>query len=284
MVDIIVTSRSKTVQDIATLGDLNVGEMDRGQAVELFYKASKLTTLSLETEEEVKRIVDKLGCLALAVNLAGTYVRETPRLRSNVSRYLVEYRQRRPELLQRKPTRQGHQYSESVLTTWEASFYAMQEQYPAAANLLTVLAFLSYDDIYLDLFGLDGATTHKEYGDDDIGRHKASWKTWVSSGEQINLYMIEECFRLLKRYCLVEWQGDQESYTMHRLVHAWGHERLPEDQQRELSRASFQLVVEAINVCGNAPEDKLRVVPHVMANFTASHRIERASRSNAVLL
>jgi len=35
----------------------------------------------------------------------------------------------------------------------------------------------------------------------------------------------------------------------------------------QFSRVVFELVVEAINACGKAPKDKLRLVPHVMANF-----------------
>jgi hypothetical protein len=38
-VDIIVTSRSKTAEDLATLGGVNIGEINQEQAVELFYKA-----------------------------------------------------------------------------------------------------------------------------------------------------------------------------------------------------------------------------------------------------
>jgi hypothetical protein len=51
-------------------------------------------------------------------------------------------------------------------------------------------------------------------------------------------------------------------------VHAWGYDRLAKNDQVELSNATFELVVKAINGCINTPEDKLRLVPHVMANFT----------------
>ena len=59
-VDIIVTSRSKTAEELATLGGVNVGEMDHEQAVELFYKASHLAAPSSETGEEVKQIVEEI--------------------------------------------------------------------------------------------------------------------------------------------------------------------------------------------------------------------------------
>jgi hypothetical protein len=47
-------------------------------------------------------------------------------------------------------------------------------------------------------------------------------------------------------------------------VHAWGYDRLAVEEQGKYRQAVFRLVVEAIEGCGRAPEDKLRLVPHVM--------------------
>ena len=65
----------------------------------------------------------------------------------------------------------------------------------------------------------------------------------------------------------MQWKEDQQSYAMHKLVHAWGYDRLNEDEQIKFSRATFEFDVEAIKGCRNMPEDKLKLVPHVMANF-----------------
>ena len=62
---------------------------------------------------EVAQIVKELGHLALAITLAGSYVSETPRLSSDIGRYLPEYRERRKELLRPRAKRHIHQYGES---------------------------------------------------------------------------------------------------------------------------------------------------------------------------
>ncbi|RMZ77267.1 hypothetical protein DV738_g4548, partial [Chaetothyriales sp. CBS 135597] len=272
-VDVIIVSRSKTTKDLATLGDVNVREMSLRQAVHLFYQTSKLTLPSSETEEEeVKCIVEELGCLALAVSLAGAYVRQTHRPRSNVGGYLVEYQKRRRELLQRKPTEQVDQYGESVITTWETSFRAVQEQKPTAAQLLTMLAFLNNDDIYLALFGLDSealGTHHRniEHQDPQV----KEWRNVFFPERQLDLYVVEESFKILEQYCLVYWQEDQESYGMHRLVHAWGYDRLSTMEQKTLSPGSVDFIDKAISRCGSAPQDKLRLVPHIMTCFMVLH-------------
>ena len=89
----------------------------------------------------------------MAITLAGSYVSVTTRLSSNIRRYLLEYRERRKELLRRRAKRHIHQYGESVLSTWEASFEAIENQNPAAARLLSLLAFVNFEDILVSSMG-----------------------------------------------------------------------------------------------------------------------------------
>jgi hypothetical protein len=75
-----------------------------------------------------------------------------PRLRSNVHFYLPEYRAQRRTLLDVKAKKYVHRYGESVLSTWETLFAAVIRQSVMAADLLSLLAFLNFDDIYPTLF------------------------------------------------------------------------------------------------------------------------------------
>ena len=256
---IIVTSRSSTAKDMTRLEGVQVGDMEEAQAAELFYRYSQLRCDDHGIEHEVKAIVKELGHLALAVTLASTYVGRTPRLQSDITVYLPEYRRRRRELLKRKPESLIHRYNESVLTTWETSYDAVHEQSPEASTLMSMLSFLSFDDIFLELFG--------------INRQVESTGSTYNTAETVstpfmNTYKLEECFEMLQRYSFVQWKEDQRSYAMHKLVHAWGYDRLADDMQAKISNTTFELIVEAINGCRNTPEDKLRLVPHVIANFT----------------
>ena len=154
-VDIIITSRSGTAKEMTRLKAVEVGEMEPSEATELFQRMAKMREIGSEAIEEIVRIVKELGCLALAITLAGSYVSVTPRLSSDIRRYLPEYRQRRKELLQRRPKQHVHRYGASVLSTWESSFEAIAMQNPAAARLLCLLAFMNFEDIFVDLFGAD---------------------------------------------------------------------------------------------------------------------------------
>ena len=154
---VIITSRSSTAKEITTLDTVEVAEMEPSEAIELFQRYAKIKEKGQDIATEAAQIVKELGYLALAITLAGSYVSVTPRLSSNICRYLPEYRQRRKELLQQRAKRYIHQYGESVLSTWEVSFEAIKDYNPAAARLLSLLAFINFEDIFLGLFDRDSA-------------------------------------------------------------------------------------------------------------------------------
>ena len=156
-VHVVITSRSSTAKEMTTLDTVEVADMEPPEAIELFRRYAKIKEQDQDIITEVARIVKELGYLALAITLAGSYISVTPRLSSDIWRYLPEYRQRRKELLCQRAKRHIYHYGESVLSTWEASFKAIKEHNPAAARLLSLLAFINFEDIFLSLFNRDGA-------------------------------------------------------------------------------------------------------------------------------
>ncbi len=93
-VHIVITSRSSTAKGITTLDAVEVAEMEPPEAIELFQRYAKIREKGQDIATEVAQIVKELGYLALAITLAGSYVSVTPRLWSDIERYLPEYRQR----------------------------------------------------------------------------------------------------------------------------------------------------------------------------------------------
>jgi hypothetical protein len=41
------------------------------------------------------------------------------------------------------------------MIVWEMSYSLVEKQLPEAGRFLTLLVFLNYEDVFLDLFGLD---------------------------------------------------------------------------------------------------------------------------------
>jgi tetratricopeptide (TPR) repeat protein len=267
-VHIIITSRSITARDITNLETVEVGEMTPVEAAELLKKSAKLNHVGQDIEKEVASIIEELGYLALAITLAGSYVAAT---HSDIRKYLGIYRTQRKRLLSRKPTRHNHQYGESVLSTWETSFHAIAGQSVVASRLLSLLAFLNFDDIWIGLFSGSyvgpGLSSHAETG------AESTWQPLVSPDAPLDLYTLESAFEALQTYSLVQWKANKKSYSMHKLVHAWGHDRLDMAEQSRLSFGALQLLVEHLSVVGVNPSSKLRLRPHLMASFGLSRGI-----------
>jgi tetratricopeptide (TPR) repeat protein len=281
-VHIIITSRSSIAKDMTNLEAVEVGEMTPVEAAELFKKSAKLNHMGQDIEKEVASIIQELGYLALAITLAGSYVAATPRLRSDIRQYLSDYRTQRKRLLSREPTRYIHQYGESVLGTWETSFDAIVRQSVVASRLLSLLAFLNFDDIWVGLFSGSyvgsGLSSHAETG------AESTWQPLVSPDAPLDLYALESAFETLQTYSLVQWKADQNSYSMHKLVHAWGHDRLDMAEQSRLSFGALQLLVEHLSVVRVEPSSKLRLRPHLMASFGLSRALKLRDRERLDLI
>jgi tetratricopeptide (TPR) repeat protein len=264
-VNIIITTRSGTAQHMTVLQSVHVEELERSEAFDLFRRCSKV----VGRDEDVLDIVKELGNFALAITLARAYVAATPRLRSNLAQYLPEYRQRRRELLSQRPRRHIHHYGESVLTTWESSFSAVAKEKPEAARLLCLLAFLSADDIFMALFEAHNRQAYQQPAWYD---HTHDWTSTIFGTEEYNKYTLQEAFGVLQTFSLIRWQDNRSSYSMHKLVHEWAYERLPENEKATFNNAAMKLVLamagELVEL--ERPDHALsaRLVPHIVASST----------------
>lgn len=200
-VDIILTTRSSTTKEMTELQAVKVEQLETAEAVELFCCCSKLQS---PQEQEVLAIIEQLGCLALAISLAGAYVAATPHLRSDIHQYLLEYQERRKILLSQKPKRHIHQYGESVLTTWESSFVAIKKESLEASQLLSLLAFLNSDDIFMALFSM---IEDQQSSQADISDAIPSWQSTLFPERPCDIYTLEAAFRILETYSLVLWRN-----------------------------------------------------------------------------
>ena len=270
-VHVVITSRSATVKEMTVLEAVEVADMEPSEAVALFRRYAKLQEEGQEIRTEVAQIVKELGHLALAITLAGSYVSVTPRLSSDIRRYLPEYRQRRKELLRQRPQQHIHRYGESVLSTWEASFDTIAHQYPAASRLLSVLVFMNFDDIFISLF--DRNAIHITEPLEALSLSAQTWRLYIFPETDGNLYELESAFQTLQTYSLVQWRSDQESYSMHKLVHIWGQDRLEATTQLQLSSLTLELLADATADYQSDSSYRLRLVPHIIVSFSIYSQI-----------
>jgi hypothetical protein len=168
---------------------------EASKAAELFRKCAKLPQTTTDNGEEVSKIVKELGYLALAITLAGSCVAAAPRLSTDLQQYLPEYRERRKQLLRVKATKLVHRYKKSVLSTWETSFPAVVRRSLVVSRLLTLLAFLDFDDIFLDLFSVED--TSREMSAAKGPADDLSWQIFVLPRITLDRYAAGSAFAVL---------------------------------------------------------------------------------------
>ncbi|KID95699.1 proteinrelated to kinesin light chain, partial [Metarhizium majus ARSEF 297] len=115
-IHIIITSRASIARSMSTFEGVSVGELEESQSVELFLNCAEIQPSRNDVVAEAKLIVHELGCLALAISMAGKYVSQTLRLSSNLSVYLDEFHRHRRKLLSETPDELVARYDHSVMT------------------------------------------------------------------------------------------------------------------------------------------------------------------------
>ncbi|XP_014557063.1 hypothetical protein COCVIDRAFT_37372 [Bipolaris victoriae FI3] len=106
-----------------------------------------------EQFEQAKQVVETLDCIPLAIDLAGTYIKN--KLGGRIDTYVKLYECQKYELVEHALGRNhpiAQDYSASVLATWRVSINAIAKEYPGAAKFLYLLCFLDPSNLRKDLF------------------------------------------------------------------------------------------------------------------------------------
>ena len=134
----IITSRLSVWDGMAKTLEVGVFQRDEKQdeSVEFLLKRT-----GKNDRKGATNLARELGDLPLALEQAGAYIKETG---ISFQDYLDRFKKDRKKLL-------GHSkplnYPDTVATTWEISFQAVQQERPVAGDLLNLCAFLAPDAI-----------------------------------------------------------------------------------------------------------------------------------------
>jgi len=216
---VLLTSRNP---DLEAAGIFNVVEMDAlplDDAVTLLLKRTRKSDVSTAGEDErasAKELAQELGCLPLALEQAGAYIRSNE---MTIINYLVEYKTLHLRLLDEQGPVTG-KYKESVRTTWWKSIEKVREVSPASVDLLTICAFLSPDRIPFE-FVTDGADKLSE----NISR--------VVSKAASEVLGLNALLKPLRSYSLIKRDGAAKTFDVHRMVQSVIRDVLTNEEQTQ---------------------------------------------------
>jgi tetratricopeptide (TPR) repeat protein len=213
---ILLTTRSQVTGAFARRVDLE--EMFAEEGMLLLLRRARmikpdadLAAIPPGARASAKEIAELLDGLPLALDQAGAYIEET---RCSLSDYLSKYRTRRVELLNWHGwTRTDH--PEPVATTWSLSFEKVEQQSPAAADLLRLCAFLAPSAIPEEIL---------TEGTPGLGQALDQ-----AAGDPVGL---EEAYRELRKFSLLRRDAQAKVLTVHRLVQAVVKENMDQQARR----------------------------------------------------
>lgn len=189
------------------------------------------------------RLAQRLDGLPLALATAGAYLSQSA---DSFNDYLQTYNNSWNDLSQH--SRGPVDYEERTLySTWNVSFEQIQDQDPAAAELLKLMAYLDNQDLWHELFRAGAAAADT----------RAWWNTVLQSRTRFNQAMTT-----LHNYSLLEVSAGR--YSLHTCVHDWTLEYLNEEFDVTRYQVAIQCVAVSVKYKSEAEYwvGNRRVLPH----------------------
>src|SRR6266487_237634 len=216
----------------------------------------------LHIQQSALEMAHELGGLPLALDQAGAYLHATG---CSPATYQQIYQQHHIQLLAQ---RRGADHPKPVATTWNISFRKVEQQNPAAADLLRLCAFLAQDAIPEAIL-TEGA--------EDLGPALAPVVA--------DAYLLNEAIEALRTYSLINRDPCTQALTIHRLVQTVLRDSMPcEAQQQWIQRA-----VHAVASANPGPDFVNwsiveRLLPHALTCATWIKQAQLATPAAAHLL
>lgn len=205
---IIITSRNPNWESIG--GVIPIRIFDRAESIQFLHKRTKKCG-------ETGDLADVLGDLPLALEQASAYIVEAG---ISLADYLERFKKYHFKLLEYgKPIN----YNDTIATTWEISFRAVQEKSKASADLLNLCAFLAPENIPRSLL-INGIKILPEP---------------LASGID-DEFDFDNIIKILKDYSLINTTST--NLSVHRLVQIITRNRLEADNQRRWSQVAITLL------------------------------------------
>lgn len=257
---ILVTSRNWDCKIHATIGYYEFGNMEEEDAITLLLKAADHDGTHDQQVREVARPIAKtLGYLALALIQAGASIRHGI---CSLEEYLDVLASYRTQIMNDDfvLVQGSDSYKYNIYTTWEVSVQKIEsmasETAMDAIQILQVLAFIHFEQVPASMFERAWAVSQRPE-ERVLPQTLAAkilelflsfaifaliytmmfptrnWSTeprlpniLLQHGSTWNFYRLRQALAMLSRFSLIIQHQENETWSMHPMVHFWARERL----------------------------------------------------------
>ena len=254
---ILMTSRLQDSRIHATVGYHEIRSMGEEDAVTLLLRAAYEENTA-DTRMTARPIVQVLGYLPLALTQAGASIRQRI---CTLGNYLNLYKSHASELMGHPCVQGSDSYGLSIFATWDVTVRRIEKQSSRTAKdaieILQILAFMHFDQVPISIFErawsniIKGSTilpprslVHR-FSEQCLNLPVFASKitsllpVWITCRQERLPKIILRpgtswdsiCFRaalaMLENHSLIyRGMNEEETYSMHPMVHSWARERL----------------------------------------------------------
>ncbi len=213
---ILLTSRADSFAGLGIRQPLGLGVLSPDEAVAFLWERIDRDCADSDPEEGHAAIAlaQEVGYLPLALEQAAAYIAQK---QTRFEVYLTSYRRRKLQLLETHPPETGD-YPASVATTWQLNFEQVEQQNPAAADVLRLSAFLAPDEIPCELL-VQGAA--------NLGESIAT----ALADFEADPVVLDEVLATLTQYSLIRRYPETFCYSTHRMVQLVQHHAMSTAEQ-----------------------------------------------------
>ena len=242
---ILLSSRDQTAIGTVVKQGLQLERLELDEAVEVLMDKAAFVSPTIADYEEAREIVELLGCLPLAVDQAGAFIRSRHKTLSN---YRHLYKQRQLELLRFKP--RLAEYDKNVFTTWEINFAQVEHDSQDSSNLLLLFCFLDGAKIPERML-LSGVSPQLRWGLDGEMVNITAEEDGLD-GSLVALikdeFAFDDAIEKLLSFSLIHWYSNTDgtrSFSVHPLVQYCASQRVPLTTQNKWRLQAMYLVCHA---------------------------------------
>ena len=261
---ILVTSRNSDCKIHATIGYYEFGNMEEEDAITLLLKAADHDGIDDQQVREVARPITRtLGYLALALIQAGASIRHGI---CTLEGYLDVFASYRRQIMNDDFVQGSDSYKYTVYTTWEVSVQKIEsmatETAVDAIQILQILAFMHFEQVPASMFGKAWTVLQRPeertlpktvaakilefFLSFAICAHiyamifpASNWSMkqrlpniLLQQSPTWNYYRLRQALAMLSRFSLIIQHQENDTWSMHPMVHFWARERLDNRDQK----------------------------------------------------
>lgn len=268
---VLITSRNRDTGQLANTHHLELGEMERGEALSVLLRAARRQELQSPDEiENAQALIEKLGFLAVALVQAGCYCHQqsltvsAERPYFTFRQYATLFSSQRTELMTKAEPSLLDNYKVGAYTAFEISYEAVPEY---AKHFLQLVSFFHHGNIPLVAFETAVGLHFRDPRGflprpDDHTELLSDLERLLCIEERWNEIYAHEIIRKLRSFSLISASSISNVVFLHLhpLVQSWARDR-SSSGQKQYQRMARQVVT----VC--CYDAAFRIHQHLLSHF-----------------